>query len=106
MARQFFVSWIAALALALMASSSSAVTEQAPIDLNTASVTQLNELSGIGGSKAQAIVDYREKNGPFETVDDLLNVKGIGDKLLAKLRPQLTVSNSAGKAPAPKSVKQ
>jgi len=106
MAHQRFIPWIAALALTLLVGISGAAAEQTTVDLNTASVAQLNELSGIGGAKAQAIVEYREKNGPFESVDDLRNVKGIGDKLLARLRPQLTVGNAAGKAPAGKSTKQ
>jgi competence protein ComEA len=99
------VSSIAVVALALLLSAAASTAEQTTIDLNTASIAQLNELSGIGDAKAQAIVEYRDKNGPFESVDDLRNVKGIGDKLLARLRPQLTVSNPGGKAPAAKPAK-
>lgn len=106
MAHRHFISSVAALALALLISAAGASAEQTTIDLNTASVAQLNELSGIGNAKAQAIVEYRDKNGPFESVDDLRNVKGIGDKLLAQLRSQLSVGNAAGKAPAAKSSKQ
>ncbi|BDF94973.1 MULTISPECIES: ComEA family DNA-binding protein [Pseudoalteromonas] len=55
------------------------------INVNQATVEQLSQLPGIGKSKAQAIVDYRTKQGKFKSVADLAQVKGIGDKLVAKL---------------------
>jgi len=51
----------------------------------------LEALKGIREGKAKAIIEYRQKNGPFKTVDDLKNVKGIGDKLAAQLKDQVTV---------------
>ncbi len=99
------VPWFTALVLALLLSASDTTAEQTTVDVNTASIAQLNEVSGIGNAKAQAIVEYRDKNGPFESVDDLRNVKGIGDKLLARLRPQLSVGSGGGKAPAAKPAK-
>jgi comEA protein len=62
------------------------------VDLNTAKADQLSALPGIGEKKAGAIVEYRVKNGPFATVEDLLKVKGIGEKLLEKIKPLVTVS--------------
>ncbi|GLX69204.1 ComEA family DNA-binding protein [Paenibacillus glycanilyticus] len=56
------------------------------IDINRASVEQLDTLKGIGPSKARAIIANREQNGLFRSVDDLLRVKGIGDKLLAGIK--------------------
>jgi competence protein ComEA len=56
------------------------------INLNTATVEQLSSLPGIGAKKAQAIVEYRTKVGKFKSIDDLTKVKGIGDKMLVKLR--------------------
>ena len=55
------------------------------VNINTASVEQLMALPGIGRSKANAIITYRETQGPFTSIDDLVNVKGIGNKMLAKL---------------------
>lgn len=61
-------------------------------NLNTASLQQLDALPGIGESKAKAIVAHREKlGGKFQSIDQLLDVKGIGEKMLDKMRPYLTV---------------
>ena len=63
------------------------------IDINSADAAYIAEnLTGIGASKAQAIVDYRTRNGPFGSVDDLVNVKGIGLKTIDKNRDYLTVT--------------
>jgi competence protein ComEA len=62
------------------------------VNLNTASVAELEVLPGIGAKTAARIVDYREKKGPFKKVEELMNVQGIGEKSFLKLKPQLTVS--------------
>lgn len=62
------------------------------INLNTASSEQLQMLDGVGPATAAAIVDYREQNGNFDSVDELKSVKGIGDKKLEKLFDAVTVS--------------
>lgn len=57
------------------------------IPINTAAAEQLENLPGIGPALAHRIVEYRKKNGPFKSIDELLNVKGIGQKKLEALRP-------------------
>jgi competence protein ComEA len=62
-----------------------------PIPLNTATAEELDILPGIGPKTAEAIVEFREKNGKFASPDDLLQVPGIGPKKLAALKPHITV---------------
>lgn len=61
------------------------------VNINTASEKELENLPGIGPSKAAAIAEYREKNGPFKSVDDLINVSGIGEKSLERIKSQAVV---------------
>jgi competence protein ComEA len=72
-----------------------------PVNLNSADAATLaKELDGIGPAKAQAIVEYRQQNGPFRSPEDLLKVDGIGEKVLEQNRSNLRLSG-AGPAPAP-----
>ncbi|ABZ77302.1 competence protein ComEA helix-hairpin-helix repeat protein [Shewanella halifaxensis HAW-EB4] len=61
------------------------------IKINSATVAQLSALSGIGEAKAAAIVEYRQVHGKFDSVDQLTEVKGIGEKLIEKNRSQLSL---------------
>ena len=63
----------------------------APVDINTATIEQLDALDGIGPATAQSILDYREEHGGFESVEELGQVPGIGEKRLATLREGVTV---------------
>jgi len=64
----------------------------APVDINTADVKTLEtELVGVGLSKAQAIVDYRKSHGKFSSINDLVNVKGIGIKIIEKNKEKLVL---------------
>ena len=65
--------------------------EQSLININTAEVAILQELNGIGESKAKAIVSHREKNGLFNNIEDIKNVSGIGEKLYEKIKENITV---------------
>ena len=91
---KFLTLIVVVLGLAITLPSNAAVTKAAVsestektqlVNVNQASVEQLSQLPGIGKSKAQAIVDYRTKQGKFKSLADLAQVKGIGDKLIAKL---------------------
>ncbi|HRC76482.1 MAG TPA: helix-hairpin-helix domain-containing protein, partial [Kouleothrix sp.] len=62
----------------------------APIDINSASAAELDGIAGIGQALAQRIIEYRAAHGPFKSVDELNNVKGIGATLLGKIAPSLT----------------
>ena len=70
------------------------------LNLNTATVEQLMLLPGIGPSKAERVVAWRGKHGPFKRVQDLRKVKGFGYKTLKKLEPNLDVKGESTLAPA------
>jgi competence protein ComEA len=63
-----------------------------PVNLNTATAAQLEKLPGIGPKMAARIVEFRQKNGPFKKTEELMNVKGLGEKLFLRLKPNLTVT--------------
>jgi competence protein ComEA len=63
------------------------------ININTASVEQLTELKNVGVTTAERIIAYRQANGPFKAIDELANVKGIGEKIVAKNQDRLTIGN-------------
>ena len=102
-------SFLSALAFALLAGHSTGahanqapaaaeaapavVAEVAAVNINTADAdTLVRELKGIGAVKAKAIIEYRDSNGPFTSVDDLLEVKGIGAATLEKNRAKIGVN--------------
>jgi competence protein ComEA len=63
-----------------------------PVNLNTATAAQLESLPGIGARTAALIVEYRQKNGGFKKIEDLMNVRGVGEKSFLKLKPLITVT--------------
>lgn len=68
------------------------------INLNTATAAQLESIPGIGAKTAERIVEYRQKNGAFKKVEDLMNVRGVGEKSFLKIKPLITVAPSRGSA--------
>lgn len=72
--------------------ASKAAASAATLNINTASVADLQKLPGIGAATAARIVEYREKNGPFKKTEELMNVRGIGEKSFLKLKPLVTIA--------------
>jgi competence protein ComEA len=74
------------------APAAGAAAPASAVNLNTASLADLEKLPGIGPATAQRIVEYRQKNGGFKKIEDLMNVRGIGEASFLKLKPQITVA--------------
>ncbi len=103
--RHLFIVTVLALSAAVMLGApAAAVSLQSPTDaqkaaparvvnINTAPAAQLEELPGIGAKTAARIVEYRQKNGGFKKVEELMNVRGIGEKLFLRMKSQLTVTS-------------
>lgn len=85
------------LVFALFAWSSSALA----IDINSATLEELQTVKGIGPGKAKAIIEYRQVNGPFKSIDDLKNVKGFGAKSVEQVKGDLSVDKKADKSAVP-----
>lgn len=64
------------------------------VNLNTATATQLSTLPGIGPKTAELIIQYRQKNGPFKKIEEIMNVRGIGEKSFLKIKSRLAVTES------------
>jgi competence protein ComEA len=70
--------------------------KESKININTASVLELQELPRIGEQVARRIVDYREKNGKFKRIEELMKIKGIGEKTFLQLKDRVTVGSAHG----------
>jgi len=85
--------------LALVPGTARGATPQAAapgekVNINTAGVDELVALPGIGRAYAERIIEYRQKNGPFKKVEDILNVRGIGEKTFERIRDRLTIGKN------------
>ena len=74
------------------ASSKAAAAAASPVNLNTATAAQLEALPGIGARTAALIVEYRQKNGAFKKIEELMNVRGVGERSFLKLKSLIIVS--------------
>jgi comEA protein len=74
-------------------------TLTAPVNLNTATAAELEALPGVGAATAKLIIEHRQKVGGFKKVEELMNIKGIGEKSFLKLKPMVTVSPDKGERP-------
>jgi competence protein ComEA len=92
-ARASALAWLIALAIGTTALSALAAESQLTgvVNLNTATQEELQLLPGIGESRARAVIEARKRKGGFQKVEDLLEVKGIGEAGLEKLRPHVTL---------------
>ena len=71
-------------------------TDFPPVDLNTATAAELDTMPGIGESLARRIIAYREANGPFGSIEEIMEVSGIGEAKFAELEDRVTVDNGKG----------
>lgn len=78
------------LPLAVQAAAAPAATPE-KVDVNRATAPELESLPGVGPSLAQRILDYRKEHGPFQRIEDLMNVQGIGEKNFLRIREHVTV---------------
>jgi len=76
--------------------TASAAVSTASVNLNSATAQQLAELPGIGGKTAELIVQYRVKNGPFKKIEEVMNIRGIGEKSFLRIKDRLTVAAPKG----------
>ena len=93
---------LAALVLTTGPAFAAASTPAGKVNLNTATVSQLEELPGVGPGLAARIVEHRQKNGAFKSVEDVMAVKGIGEKNFSKIQGYLSVGAPAAPKEAPK----
>jgi comEA protein len=93
---------LAALVLTTGPAFAAAQAPAGKVNLNTATVSQLEDLPGIGPALAARIVEHRQKNGAFKSVEDVMAVKGIGEKNFARIQGSLTVGTTPATKEAPK----
>ncbi len=87
--------WICSIAWGQVFAQSAPAAGARKVDLNTANLADLDTLPGIGPTTAARIIDFRTKNGNFKKAEDLMSVKGIGEKKFLKLKDRITVSGGA-----------
>jgi competence protein ComEA len=100
---KFLAAILGLAALALLSSASPVLAKKTPaphsVDLNSATIKELEQLPGVGPTTAKAIVDFRTKTGRFRRVDDLLVIRGISESKLKKMRPYIVITPPPKKSP-------
>ena len=91
-----FVRGFSTLVLVLLVLTAGGLLAQGKIDINSADVKELMSLRGVGEARAQAIVTYRQTNGPFQSLDDLKKVPSIGDKIIQDNRSNIAFGKGSG----------
>lgn len=91
-----FVRGISVLVLVLFVLTAGGLLAQGKVDINSADVETLQTLRGVGEVRAKAIVKYRQTNGPFQSLDDLKNVPGVGDKIIQDNRSNIALGQGSG----------
>ena len=83
---------LVALLLPMTVRAQDAAARRTPVNLNTATTAQLEDRPGIGKATAERIIEYRTKNGSFKKIEDLMNVRGVGEKSFLSLKDLITVT--------------
>lgn len=91
--KRVLVAWLLVCCM-LVAAAPVVTAADGKIDINSASAEELTQLNKVGPKIAERIVSYRNANGPFKTIDDLRNVKGVGDKILELNRDRISIGQS------------
>ncbi len=84
---------------AAVALGAHALQPEQPININTATAEELEELPRVGKATAARIIEWRDENGPFSRVEELLNIQGIGERTFERIKPHVTVGGDAEDRP-------
>lgn len=98
--RAFSVLLLSCAFLLAQAAIGKKIPPSVPVDLNTANAAQLTQVPGIGMGTAKAILQFRQKSGPFERVEDLLAIRGISARKLEQIRPYVNISKPTLRRPS------
>ncbi len=91
------------LAFGLTSGAQAIHQPEQPVNINTATAEELVELPRVGPATAARIIEWREENGPFARIEELMNVQGIGERTFERIKPHVTVGDAEEKRPAPAS---